>query len=293
MRASSLQGRRDPRAINADLHCHSLMSDGTLAPAAVVERAAAQGVEMLALTDHDNVGGLEEAAARARELGLPFVPGVEVSVTWGGETIHVVGLNIDPANEILCEGLARTRSGRDARAVEIGEQLAAAGIPGAYEGALRYVGNPALVSRTHFARFLVEQGICRDVSDVFSRFLVEGRPGFVPQRWAAMREAVDWICRAGGQAVLAHPGRYRLGTAQRHAMISEFRDAGGIGIEVVSGSHAAHQQAEFARVAREFGLLASRGSDFHGPGESHVELGQVPPLPDAVTPIWHDWELAA
>ena len=293
MKASSIQGRSDPRRINADLHCHSLMSDGTLTPSAVVERAAAHGVEMLALTDHDNLGGIEEAAARAGELGLRFVPGVEVSVTWGGETIHVVGLNVDPHNESLREGLARTRSGRDARAVEIGEQLAAAGIPGAYEGALRYVGNPALVSRTHFARFLVEQGICRDVGDVFSRYLVEGRPGFVPQRWAAMGEAVEWIVQAGGQAVLAHPGRYRLGATQRHAMISEFREAGGVGIEVVSGSHAVHQYAEYAKVAVEFGLLASRGSDFHGPGESRVELGQVPPLPDSVVPIWHDWEHAA
>lgn len=293
MKSSIAAGRADPRRINADLHCHSLMSDGTLSPSAVVERAAAQGVEMLALTDHDNLAGLGEAAARAAELGLPFVPGVEVSVTWGGETIHVVGLNVDPQDATLEEGLARTRGGRDARAVEIGEQLAAVGIPGAYEGALRYVGNPALVSRTHFARFLVERGFCRDVSDVFSRFLVEGRPGFVPQRWAAMDEAVEWILRAGGQAVLAHPGRYRLDRVQHHAMISDFRDAGGVAIEVVSGSHTVAQYAEYARVAVEFGLLASRGSDFHGPGESHVELGQVPPLPDSVVPVWHDWEIAA
>ncbi|MFA7504478.1 MAG: 3',5'-nucleoside bisphosphate phosphatase [Burkholderiaceae bacterium] len=293
MKTSFVAGRGDPHTVNADLHCHSLMSDGTLPPAAVVERAAAQGVEVLALTDHDNLGGIAEAADRAGELGLAFVPGVEVSVTWGGETIHVVGLNVDPQDPVLREGLANTRAGRDARAVEIGERLAAAGIDGAYEGALRYVGNPALVSRTHFARFLVEEGVCRDVSDVFSRFLVEGRPGFVPQRWAAMDEAVGWIRCAGGQAVLAHPGRYRLGRLQRDAMIGDFRDAGGVGIEVVSGSHSVSQYAEYARVAVEFGLLASRGSDFHGPGESHVELGQVPPLPDSVVPIWHDWELAA
>jgi len=293
MKPSFVAGWADPRRINADLHCHSLMSDGTLSPTAVVDRAVAQGVEMLALTDHDNLAGIDEAAGRAGELGLPFVPGVEVSVTWGGETIHVVGLKVDPLDAVLCDGLARTRSGRDARAIEIGEQLAAAGIAGAYEGALRYVGNPALVSRTHFARFLVEQGICRDVSDVFTRYLIEGRPGYVPQRWAAMDEAVGWIRGAGGQAVLAHPGRYRLDAVERHAMISDFRDAGGVGIEVVSGSHTVAQYAEYARVAVEFGLLASRGSDFHGPGESHVELGQVPPLPDSVVPLWHDWELAA
>lgn len=293
MKSSFAAVRADPRRINADLHCHSLMSDGTLSPAAVVERAFAQGVEMLALTDHDNLAGISEAAGRADELGLPFVAGVEVSVTWAGETIHVVGLRIDPADAALCEGLARTRSGRDARAIEIGDQLAAAGIPGAYEGALRYVGNPALVSRTHFARFLVEQGVCRDVSDVFTRYLVAGRPGYVPQRWAAMDEAVGWIRGAGGMAVLAHPGRYRLDAVEHDAMIADFRDAGGVGIEVISGSHTVAQYAEYVKVALAFGLLASRGSDFHGPGESHVELGRIPPLPDSVLPIWHDWEIAA
>lgn len=293
MKAGHPRTRSARRQINADLHCHSLMSDGTLAPAAVVDRAVQQGVEMLALTDHDNLAGIEEAARRAAEHGLKFIPGVEVSVTWAGETIHVVGLNVDPGNAELSDGLARTRSGRDARAIEIGRQLARAGIEGAYEGASRYVTNPALVSRTHFARFIVEKGICRNVSDVFSRYLVEGRPGFVPQTWARMSEAVGWIVGAGGQAVLAHPGRYRLDHLQREALIEDFRSAGGVGIEVVSGSHTVPQYAEYAGVAARFDLLASRGSDFHGPDEGRVDLGEVPPLPDSVVPIWHDWELAA
>lgn len=293
MKPSTAARLVDPRTINADLHCHSRMSDGTLAPAAVVERAAAHGVALLALTDHDNLDGIAPAAARAAELGLSFVAGVEVSASWGNETIHVVGLRVDPNDAALCAGLARTRYGRDARAVAMGKSLEAAGIEGAYEGALRYAGNPALVARTHFARFLVERRICRDTAEVFSRFLVEGRPGFVPHRWATLAEAIDWIVGAGGVAVLAHPGRYRLNATARHALLVEFKAAGGTGIEVVCGSHTPAQYGEYAAIADEFGLLASRGSDFHGPGESRVELGRLPPLPALVVPVWHDWRIAA
>ena len=273
-------------ALNADLHCHSTVSDGTLAPAEVVRRAHANGVQLLALTDHDEVGGLDEAHRAAAELGLAFVPGVEVSVTWGGETIHVVGLDIDWRHPTLVAGLADTRSGRDARGRDMGAQLAAAGVPHAYEGALRYAGNPALLSRTHFARYLVECGVCADTREVFGRFLVEGRPGFVPHRWARLPEAIDWIVGAGGVAVLAHPGRYRLDATQLWALMSEFREAGGRGIEVVTGSHTPPQYGQFARFAREFGLLASRGSDFHSPTESRVDLGRLPPLPAELDPVW-------
>lgn len=277
------------RPVNADLHCHSDRSDGTLAPAELVRRAHANGVEMLALTDHDEVDGLAEASAEAARLGLRFVPGVEVSVTWGGETVHVLGLGIDPACAELVEGLARTRAGRDERAREMAEQLAAAGISGAYEGAAKYVGNPQLISRTHFARFLVDTGVCEDIGEVFTRYLSEGRPGFVPHRWATLAEAIRWIRVSGGTAVIAHPGRYRLGRTALLALIEEFRALGGVGIEVVCGSHAPYQYDEFARHAREFGLKASRGSDFHGPGESRVELGALPPLPHNLVPVWRDW----
>ncbi|MGD9943140.1 MAG: 3',5'-nucleoside bisphosphate phosphatase [Burkholderiaceae bacterium] len=269
------------------------MSDGTLAPAEIARRAHAHGVQMLALTDHDEVGGLAEAARTAAELGMVFVPGVEISVTWGGETIHIVGLRIDFGRDELVEGLARTRNGRDSRAREIGDDLARAGIPGAYEGALTYVGNPALVSRTHFARFLVERGVCADVRDVFRRFLSEGKPGYVPHRWASLSEAVSWIRGAGGMAVLAHPGRYRLGDTGLWELITQFRDAGGEGLEVISGSHTPAQYLQFERMARDFGLRASRGSDFHGPGESDIELGSLPDLPASVVPVWADWPEAA
>jgi predicted metal-dependent phosphoesterase TrpH len=276
-------------AIEADLHSHSRVSDGTLSPAEVVARAHEAGVALHALTDHDELAGLAEAASEARRLGMLFVPGVEISVSWAGETIHIVGLKIDPRDADLNAGLARTRAGRDARAREMGQQLERAGVPDAYEGALRHVGNPALISRTHFARHIVEAGVCADVSEVFRRFLSEGRPGYVAHRWADLDEAVGWILSAGGVAILAHPGRYRLDDGGLWALMTEFREVGGTAIEVVSGSHTPDQYRRFAGLAREFGFLAARGSDFHGPGESRVDFGELPPLPDSVVPVWRDW----
>ena len=278
-----------PPGPNVDLHCHSVVSDGTLSPLELVERAHRNGVDVLALTDHDEVAGIAPAQERARSIGLAFVPGVEVSVTWAGETIHVVGLRVDASDAALVAGLERTRNGRDGRAQEIAESLAAAGIPDAYEGALRFAGNPELVSRSHFARYLVEAGVCETVDEVFGRYLVEGRPGYVPHRWARLDEAVGWIRGAGGVAVLAHPGRYRLSDLCMDRMITEFRDAGGEGIEVVSGSHTPDQYGEYAAVARRYGLAASRGSDFHGPGESRHDLGSLPALPRQLRPVWQDW----
>lgn len=278
--------------LNIDLHCHSTVSDGTLAPHELVERAHRNGVHLLALTDHDELSGLASARERADALGLPFVCGVEVSVTWGGETIHIVGLKVDPANSVLATGLAATREGRDGRAREIAAQLEGVGIPDAYEGALRYVGNPQLVSRSHFARYIVETGRCANVSAVFTRYLVEGKPGFVPHRWARLSDAVSWIAQAGGLAVMAHPGRYRLSDLTRDQLIREFTDAGGRGIEVISGSHAPGMERDYLQVAQRFGLLASRGSDFHGPNESRYDLGAVGRLPAGVLPVWHDWPQA-
>lgn len=277
-------------ALNVDLHCHSSVSDGTLAPAELAQRARDNGVQIWALTDHDEVGGQLEAAKAARALGLHYVSGVEISVTWGSETIHIVGLGIDPTNPALLEGLAATRNGRAARARKIADQLAAAGIPGAFEGAIEFVGNPDLISRTHFARFLVESGRCRDVREVFTRYLVDGKPGYVPMKWAELSDAIDWIRGAGGMAIVAHPGRYRFNATELHAFLSDFQRLGGIGIEVVTGSHSVDQYRTFARHAVEFGFLASRGSDFHGPGESRIDLGTLPPLPDSVVPVWHDWQ---
>ena len=271
---------------NADLHCHSVVSDGTLTPEALAARARANGVDLWSLTDHDEVGGQQRAAAAARLQGLAHLTGAEISVTFAHTTVHIVGLGFDADNEPLVQGLVRTRGGRGERAQEMSAQLAQVGIPGAYEGALRYVGNPELISRTHFARFLVEAGVCRDTSEVFRKYLIEGQPGFVPHRWASLGDAVRWITGAGGIAVIAHPARYRLSANEEFALFSEFKQHGGQAVEVVTGSHSAAEAVTYAGMAQEFGFAASRGSDFHSPDESHTDLGMLPPLPGNLTPVW-------
>lgn len=273
--------------IHADLHCHSCHSDGVLTPRAVVERAAAQGVAMLALTDHDQTGGLLEAAAAADIHGVHLIPGVEVSVSWGRTTVHIVGLGIDLTDPVLQRGLEQVRSGRMNRARRMAAGLAAVGIDDTLDGALAHASNPALISRTHFARHLVERGVSPNMRDVFSRYLVEGKPGYVPHEWASLADAVAWIRGAGGVAIVAHPARYRLGDLGMHALLSAFKEAGGVAIEVTTSNHTADDVQHYARLVLEFGFEASRGSDFHGPGESaNVELGRVAPLPRELTPVW-------
>ena len=272
--------------INADLHCHSQVSDGTLSPEALAERAFAQGVELWSLTDHDEVSGQQRAREAALALGMDYLTGTEISVSFIGETVHIVGLGFDAENEALRAGLAATRSGRRERARQMAAGLAQLGIAGAFEGALRYVANPDLISRTHFARFLVEAGACKDTNEVFRKYLIEGKPGFVPHRWAGLGEAVRWIRDAGGVAVIAHPARYRFTPTEEYALITEFIAHGGVAIEVVTGSHSAAEQVRYTDTALEFDLLASRGSDFHSPGESRTELGTLPGLPGRLKPVW-------
>lgn len=272
--------------MNADLHCHSTVSDGWLAPDEVVRRAAANGVELLALTDHDEIGGIALAAATARELGIGFVPGVEISVSFAGETIHVVGLAIDPANPALLEGLKQVRAGRDARAQAMSAELEKVGIRDALSGARCFARNPALVSRAHFARHLVASGVMPDVKTVFDHYLVRGRPGYVEHEWAALEDAVGWIVAAGGVAVVAHPARYRLSNADLERLFDRFVAAGGEAVEVVSGAHSEDEMRRFASLARRRGLLASRASDFHGVDESPVDLGRCNPLPPDLVPVW-------
>ncbi|WP_296948478.1 3',5'-nucleoside bisphosphate phosphatase [uncultured Massilia sp.] len=275
--------------MKVDLHCHSNVSDGVLAPAAVAAYARAAGVDAWALTDHDEVGGIKEARAKATELGMRFVAGVEISITWANETVHLVGLQVDEDDPVLQRGLAATRAGRDARGREIAAQLEQAGIPDAYEGALKFVANPDLLSRTHFARYLCEVGICGTTAEVFRKFLTEGRPGFVPHRWATLPDAMGWIRAAGGIPVIAHPGRYRFDDTAQGALFDAFRQLGGNAIEVVTGSHTPEQYGIYAEVARRYGFLASRGTDFHAPGEARVEFDKLPPLPSDLKPVWHDW----
>jgi len=282
--------------LDYDLHCHSTVSDGLLSPTEVVNRAAERGVKFLALTDHDNVDGLSEAAEAAACCGITLINGVEISVSWRKFTLHIVGLGIDPLYPALVEGLQHIRSGRMRRAELMAESLARSGIGGVLEGAHRYASNPEIIGRTHFARYLVESGHCKDVGSVFKRYLVNGKPGYVPHQWVDLLDAVNWIRDAGGLAVLAHPGRYTggrkaMGKPTLQELLTEFTDMGGQGIEVVSGSHTPAQYAEFARYATQFGLLSSCGSDYHGPGESYRDLGRLPDFPLECKPIWSAWEL--
>jgi len=272
--------------LNADLHCHSVVSDGTLTPEALAERASANGVELWALTDHDEIGGQHRAAAAARAQGMKYLTGTEISITFANQTVHILGLGFDPDDARLKQGLQQTRGGRTQRAREMSDSLAVAGIQGAFDGALKFVSNPELMSRTHFARFLVEAGVCRDTNEVFRKYLTEGKPGFVPHRWASLRDAVTWITQADGAAVIAHPARYKFTPNEEYALFSEFKAHGGLGVEVVTGSHSAAEAQTYAGMAREFGLVASRGSDFHSPDESHTDLGTLPFLPGELTPVW-------
>ncbi len=272
--------------INADLHSHSDISDGTLSPEALATRAQANGVELWSLTDHDELAGQARARDAALALGMSYLSGTEISVSFAGETVHIVGLGVDADDAALSAGLLRSRSGRRERALQMAAGLAQVGISGAFEGALRYVGNPELISRTHFARFLVETGVCPDTHSVFKRYLTEGHPGYVPHRWAGLGEAVRWIREAGGMAVIAHPGRYRFSPTEEYALFTEFIAHGGQGVEVMTGSHSAAEQARYADTAIEFGLLASRGSDFHSPTESRTDLGALPDLPGRLRPVW-------
>jgi predicted metal-dependent phosphoesterase TrpH len=272
--------------LNADLHCHSVVSDGTLTPEQLAVRAKANGVELWALTDHDEVGGQDRALAAANAHGLKYLTGVEISITFASKTVHIVGLGFDAHDEQLKAGLHRTRGGRGERAQEMSDDLAKVGIHGAYEGALKYAGNHELISRTHFARFLVETGVCQDTHEVFRRFLTEGNPGFVPHRWASLKEAVQWIVQAKGMAVIAHPARYGFTPNEEFALFTEFKNYGGQGVEVVTGSHTPAEYVTYADMAKEFDLFASRGSDFHSPDESRIDLGTLPWLPGQLTPVW-------
>jgi 3',5'-nucleoside bisphosphate phosphatase len=272
--------------LNADLHCHSVVSDGTLTPEELALRAKTNGVELWALTDHDEIGGQARAAAAAAANGMAYLTGVEISVTFANETVHIVGLGFDATNPIIVNGLAKTRGGRGERAKEMSDGLAKVGIKGAYDGALKFVGNPELISRTHFARFLVESGVCKDTYEVFRKYLTEGKPGYVPHVWAKLGDAVSWITQSGGVAVIAHPGRYKFTANEEFALFSEFKTHGGQGVEVVTGSHTTAEYVEYAGVAKEFGMVASRGSDFHSPDESRIDLGTLPFLPGDLTPVW-------
>jgi predicted metal-dependent phosphoesterase TrpH len=272
-----------------DLHTHSTASDGTLNPAELVQRAAAQGVDVLALTDHDCTAGLAEASAASKSLALKLIHGVEISVTWGGCTIHILGLRIDRENLELQAGLQALRTYRNERAQEIAHHLQKAGIEGALEGALCYAQG-SILSRTHFARFLAEKGYARDIQSVFKHYLVQGKPGHVSDRWATLEQALRWIRNAGGVPVVAHPARYKLTRGKLVQLLGEFKECGGAALEVISGNQQPETTTLLFHLAREMDLFGSCGSDYHGPQNARVELGRIPPFPDDCRPVWSLWQ---
>jgi 3',5'-nucleoside bisphosphate phosphatase len=277
-------------ALCYDLHSHSIYSDGVLSPTDLLQRAASKGVDVLALTDHDVTAGIAEAKTVAGQVGVTLIAGVEISVTWQKRLIHILGLGIDPDNEPLLLGLSTLRRQRVWRAMEIGKRFEKIGINGVYEGARKFAGGD-VISRTHFAMYLAAQGLVRDIQDAFKRYLKRGKRCYVPCQWASLEDAVHWITGAGGQAVIAHPARYEMGHTLLKKFVGEFRDSGGAGIEVITSSHTPRQSQTMASLANEFDLLASAGSDFHAPGNSWVELGKLPLLPQNCEPIWDSWPI--
>ncbi|BEV08678.1 3',5'-nucleoside bisphosphate phosphatase [Methylophilus sp. DW102] len=279
-------------SVPIDLHCHSTLSDGLLSPEELVAHAASKGVRVLALTDHDEVGGLARARIAAEQHGITLVNGVEISVTWKKRTLHIVGLRIDASDPQLITTFQQVHAARDTRARQMAEGLAKAGIAGAYEGARQIAGN-SVMTRSHFAQFIVKQGHAKNIKSVFKKYMVKGKPGFVNHEWMSLEQAVTLIRQAGGVAVLAHPGRYDLGFVNMHLLLHEFRGYGGQAIEVVTGSHQPPQFDQFAKLAHRFDLKASQGSDYHGPGLSFMEMGRLPALPANCVPLWQDWPEAS
>ncbi len=275
--------------LKVDLHSHSTISDGLMTPRELVRHAAAQGVQVLALTDHDDVAGIGEAREAAAQVGITLITGTEISVTWRNRTLHIVGLRIDPEHPALQQGLARIRESRFTRAQRIAEELTKIGIADSLAGARKHT-TEGIISRTHFARFLIAQGHAKDMKAVFKRYLVKGKPGYVQHTWASLEEALTWILDAGGIPVIAHPGRYDLGKTLMGDLLAEFKQLGGVGVEVVCGSHHPDQYGQYALLAQQFGLRASRGSDYHGPGHSYMDMGRLPDLPSQCEPVWHDWQ---
>ena len=272
-----------------DLHCHSNVSDGLLSPAELMSHAAENNVQAIALTDHDDIAGLSEASITAKSLNIIFINGVEISVTWKKRTLHIVGLNFDKDNKLLFQGLKKIRDGRYKRAQLMADGLGMAGIQGAMDGAKSYAKN-STIGRIHFAQFLVAQGYAKDISAVFKKFLTPGKPGYVDHEWISLEESIRLINGAGGDAIIAHPGRYDMGNKLYPKLFQEFKDLGGAGVEVMSGSQDPSQANYFSKLAANYNLFSSCGSDFHGKGISHRALGNVRSLPNDSIPIWTKWD---
>lgn len=269
-----------------DLHCHSTASDGVLTPTEVVQRAALQGVTVLALTDHDTISGLDEAALEAQKQGIRLINGVEISTSWQNRGIHIVGLNFDKTNQQINALLAKQAELRQQRAIDIAKKLEKAGIENAFEGAKSLANGE--VTRAHYARYLVQIGRVKDENQAFKKYLAQGKSAYVKAEWIDIETAIKAIHQAGGLAVLAHPLRYTLTNKWIKNLIADFKSWGGDGIEVAGCNQTKDQRLLLARWAAEYDLLASVGSDFHFPC-GWVELGKSLQLPETCQPIWSCW----
>jgi 3',5'-nucleoside bisphosphate phosphatase len=268
-----------------DLHCHSTVSDGTLSPTELVKRAQGQGVTALSLTDHDTTAGYEEAQAAAKAAEIRLISGIELSASWQEKTFHIVGLDIDPYYPPLLNATLHLQTVRLERAEKIADKLDKKRIPGALEAVIKAAGN-GMITRTHFADFLVSQNHVSSQQEAFDRYLAKGKLAYVATVWAELDLAINWITQAGGIAVLAHPLRYKLPTKWMNRLLAAFIKAGGQGIEVVTGRCNADEIKLAASYANIFGLTGSVGSDFHSPSNQWVELGRLAPLPTNIKPVW-------
>lgn len=278
---------RDSPDVSYDLHCHSTCSDGELTPLELCERALGNGVTHLSITDHDTLGVYVQHNFRA-PAPLVLIPGIELSTQWAGRGIHIVGLNVDPENARLRRGVESQQATRHDRAEKIAARLARLGL-GVSIGRVREIAGPAAVGRPHFARYLVETGVVADTRQAFRKYLGAGKPGDVRQEWASLQSVTEWITTAGGTAVIAHPGHYRMTRNKLVSLVDEFREAGGRAIEVISGAQDVALTARLARLADEKRLYASCGSDFHRPQASWSDVGRVSRLPDICQPVWLNW----
>lgn len=268
-----------------DLHCHSTASDGSLTPTELIVRAKAKGVTSLALTDHDTINGQQEAKDAAQENAINFISGVELSTTWENKCFHIVGLNIDPKHSGLTQGISKLQTLRAERTKTIALKLEKKAITGSYEAVIK-AAKGGMVTRTHFSNYLLDQHHVSTQQEAFDRYLGEGKPAFVSTVWAELHDAINWINQAKGVAVVAHPLRYKLTVSWMRRFLSFFKEAGGQGIEVVTGHSNPDEIRRAILYAKHYDLFASVGSDFHTPDNQWVELGRLPPLPATVTPIW-------
>ena len=273
--------------MNVDLHCHTTVSDGALSPAQLIALAVDREIDMLAITDHDSIDCYRQIDTARADLTL--ITGIELSTTWQGRSVHIVGLNIDLKNPALLEGVSQQSLARDQRAVKISQRLEKLGFENTLQGA-RSISNGGQIGRPHFAQHLVQIHAVTSVQQAFNKYLGSGKAGDIKEHWASLEDVISWIRNAGGVAVLAHPTKYKMTRTKLCLLIEDFIDAGGEAMEVISGAQNPSITGSMAALCHKYNLLASCGSDFHAPEQPWASLGHVPQLPSNCKPVWTHWQ---